>query len=164
MRFSPALKWFVLALLLAVTLGWKLLARSVIAPAPTERDVQVEVAQFLERQHFSVSVSRDPEEGKPSITATSGVCRILVAKSPALGWNRELIRRYAQSDDHVFVVFRGEIYRDQPTFSTALDALRSRLWRQLGGPVRAHAVLAVVAKSACAAERLPWGELPATGF
>jgi hypothetical protein len=146
-----------------LTLGWKLVARSTIAAPPNERDVQVEVAQFLIRQHFTVSVSTQAEEGRPSITASSGPCRMLVAESPALGWDRELIRRYAQADDHVFVVFRGHIYPDQPTFSTAIDALWARLRRQLGGRVQAHPVLAVVAKPACAAERLPWSEFVTAG-
>jgi hypothetical protein len=162
-RSFPASKWLLLALLLGVTLGWKLLTRSTIAAPATERDIQAEVADFLARQHFTVSISEHAEEGRPSITASSGPCRILVAQSPSLGWDRELIRRYAQPDDHVFVVFRGHIYRDQPTLSTALDALRSRLWRQLGGHVQAHPVLAVVAKPTCAAEGLPWGELHVSG-
>ena len=159
----PAAKWLVVALILAVTLGWKLLARSTIAAPPTERDVQVGVAEFLVRQHFTVSITQQAEEGRPSITASSGSCRMLVAQSPALGWDRELIRRYAQPDDHVFVVFRGHVYADQPTFSTALDALWSRFRRELGGRVQAHPVLAVVAKPVCAAEQLPWGEFRLDG-
>jgi len=162
-RSFPASKWLVFALILAVTLGWKLLARSTIAAPPTERDIQVEVAEFLVRQHFSVSTSQNAEEGRPSITASSGPCRMFVAQSPALGWDRDLIRRYAQADDLVFVVFRGHVYADQPTFSTALDALWARFQRELGGHVQAHPVLAVVAKPACAAERLPWDEFRVDG-
>jgi hypothetical protein len=110
-----------------------------------------------------VSVSQQAEEGRPSITASSGPCRMFVAQSPALGWDRDLIRRYAQADDHVFVVFRGHVYADQPTFATAIDALWSRFRRELGGGVQAHPVLAVVAKPTCAAEQLPWGEFRADG-
>jgi hypothetical protein len=132
-------------------------ARSTGAASPTARDVQVVVADFLVRQHFSVSVAEQAEEGRPSITATSGPCRMLVAQSPALGWDQDVIRRYAQPDDHVFVVFGGHIYADQPTLSTTFDALKSRLWRQLGGHVRLNPVLAVIAKPACEAEGLPWG-------
>jgi len=145
--------------LLAATLGWKIVARSIIAAPPSTRDIEAAVADFLLRQHFSVTVAEHPEEGRPSITAASGSCRILVAQSPALGWDRDLIRRYAEPGDRVFVVYRGHIYADQPTLSTAFDALWSRFWQQLGGRVQARPVLAVVAKPACAAEGLPWSEL-----
>jgi hypothetical protein len=53
-------------------------------------------------------------------------------KSPALGWDRDLVRRYANAEDQVFVVFRGRIYSDQPTFRTVLDTLWSRFLRELG--------------------------------
>ena len=64
---------------------------------PTERNIQVAVAEFLVWQHFSVSMSERFDEGKPGIGASSGSCRILVLKSPALGWDRDLIRRYADT-------------------------------------------------------------------
>ena len=159
MRSFPAFKWLVLVLLLSLTLGWKVVARSTAANQPTERDIQVKVAGFLARQHFGVSVSEQAEEGKPSITATSGACRMLVARSPALGWDRDLIRRYAEADDHVFVVFRGHVYTSQPTFLTVFDALWSRLRRELGLGAETNPVLAVVARTNCGAEQLPWAQL-----
>jgi hypothetical protein len=158
-KSSRALKWLVLAVLLSLTLGWKLVARSTVGEQPTERDVQVAVAEFLVRQHFSVSISERVEEGKPAIGANSGSCRMLVAKSPALGWDRDLIRRYAEAEDRIFVVFRGRIYSDQPTFLTVFDALSSRFWRELGFKVSPKPVLAVVARINCDAERLSWDQL-----
>ena len=161
MRSSLAAKWLVLAVVLAATLGWKLLARSTMAAPPSERDIQADVARFLLRQHFAVSISQEAAEGRPSITASAGLCRMFVTLSPPLGWDRELVRRYAEPDDHVFVVFRGHVYADQPTFATAIDALWSRLRWQLGWRIEEHPVLAVVAKPACGAERLPWGDFRA---
>ena len=76
------------------------------------------LAEFLVRQHFSVSMMERAEQGKPAVTANSGSCRMLVIRSPALGWDRDLVRRYADAEDQVFVVFRGRIYSDQPTFRT----------------------------------------------
>jgi hypothetical protein len=146
-------------LLLAFTLGWKVAARSVAAEQPTERNVQAAVAEFLVRQHFGVSISERAEEGKPTVVANSGACRMLVAKSPALGWDRDLIRRYADAEDRVFVVFRGKIYSDQPTFLTVFDALLTRFRRELGFRVEPSPVLAVVARMSCDAERLPWEQL-----
>lgn len=157
MRSSRALKWLVIVVLLLFTLGLKVLARSSASEQQTERSIQLAVADFLVRQHFEVSISERAEEGKPSITASSGACRILIAKSPAVGWDRDLIRRYADAEDQIFVVFRGQVYSDQPTFRTVLDALSSRFRRELGFGGQAHPVLAVVARMNCDAERLPWG-------
>jgi hypothetical protein len=155
----PRFKWLVLVLLLAITLGWKVVARSAVGDQPTERDIQVQVAEFLVRQHFGVSVSEHLEEGRPSISASSGPCRMLIAKSPPLGWDRDLIRRYAEADDRVFVVFQGHVYADQPTFLTVFDSLWSRFRRELGSNVQASPVLAIVARPSCEAEQLPWNRL-----
>jgi hypothetical protein len=158
-RSSRALKWLVLLVLLPLTLGWKVVARSTAGEPPTERNIQIAVAEFLVRQHFNVSTSERVEEGKPAIAANSGSCRILVAKSPALGWDRDLIRRYADPEDRIFVVFRGRVYSDQPTFRTVFDALWSRFRRELGFRVQPSPVLAVVARMNCDAESLPWDQL-----
>ena len=151
-----ALKWLIVVVLLSLTLGWKVTARRTAGEQPTERNMQVAIAEFLVRQHFSVSLSERVEEGKPAIVANSGPCRMLIAKSPALGWDRDLVRRYADAEDQVFVVFRGRIYSDQPTFRTALDALWSRFLRELGFRMWPSPVLAVVARMGCEADRLPW--------
>jgi hypothetical protein len=158
-KSSRALKWLVLVVLLSFSLGWKVVARSNVGEQPTERNIQVAVAEFLVRQHFDVSMPERIEEGKPAIAASSGTCRILVTKSPALGWDRDLIRRYAEAEDRIFVVFRGRIYADQPTFLTVFDALSSRFQRELGFKVSPDPVLAVVARMNCDAERLPWQQL-----
>jgi hypothetical protein len=158
-RYSRALKWIVVVVLLAFTLGWKVVVRSNVVKQPTERNIQVAVAEFLVRQHFSVSMLERAEEGKPAVTANSGSCRILVMKSPALGYDRDQIRKFAGAEDRVFVVFRGRIYADQPTFRTVFDSLYSRLQRELGFRAQANPVLAVVARTDCDAERLPWDEI-----
>jgi len=157
-KYSRALSLLVLLLLLAFTLGWKVAARSVAGEQPPARNVQAAVAEFLVRQHFGVSVSENAEEGRPSVVANSGSCRILVAKSPALGWDRDVIRRYADAEDRVFIVFQGRIYSEQPTFLTVFDALLTRFRRELGFKVERSPVLAVVARMSCDAERLPWDQ------
>jgi hypothetical protein len=90
------------------------MARSTAGEQPTQRKNQVAVAEFLVRQHFSVPMSERVEEGKPAIAANSGSSRMLVVKSPALGWDRDLIRRYVDAQDRVFVVFRWHIYSISP--------------------------------------------------
>jgi hypothetical protein len=155
-KSSRALKYLVLLVLLSLTLAWKVIARAAPDEQPTDRNIQVRVAEFLVQQHFSVSMSERAEEGKPAVTAKSGSCRLLVIKSPALGWDRDLIRRYADPEDQVFVVFRGRIYSDQPTFRTVLDALWSRFLRELGFRTWPSPVFAVIARTGCEADRLPW--------
>jgi hypothetical protein len=155
---SRALKWFVL-LLLPLTLAWKLAVRPGDSGVLTEQEAQLKVAEFLVRQHFTVAVFERSDEGQPMIRATSGICRMLVAKSPAIGWDRDLIRRYATAGDRVFVVFRGEVYAEQPTWLTVSDFLWSRFQRELGFKAQASPVLAVIATMSCDAERLPWVEL-----
>jgi len=155
-KSSRALKSLLLIVLLSVSLGWKVLARAAPNEQPTDRAVQVRLAEFLIRQHFSVSMAERVEEGRPALTANSGSCRLVAIRSPALGWDRDLIRRYAETDDQVFIVFRGRVYADQPTFRTVLDALSSRFLRELGFKSPPSPVFAVVARSGCEAERLPW--------
>ena len=156
MKSSRALKYLVLLVLLSLSLGWKVLARAIPDERPTDRNIQARVGEFLVRQHFSVSMSERAEDGKPAVTARSGSCRILVIKSPAIGWDRDLIRRYAEVEDRVFVVFQGRVYANQPTFRTVLDALWSRLLRELGFKIWPSPVFAVVARAGCEADRLPW--------
>lgn len=154
------LRWSV-ALLLPLTLGWKLAVRPADPHevAQREKAAQLRVADFLARNRFSVAVSDQIEEGKPSVRATAGPCRLLVVNSTAMGWDRDLIRRNATDTDRVFVVFYGKVYPDQPTWLTVSDFLWARFRRELGFRAEAAPILAVIATTSCAAERLPWDEL-----
>jgi len=158
-KSSRALKFLVLAVFLAISLGWKVVARATPSERPSDRGIQARVAEFLVEQHFKVTILERAEEGKPSVTANSGSCRLLVIRSPALGWDRDLVRRYADAEDRVFVVFRGQVFADQPTFRTVLDALSSRFLRELGFKSWPNPVFAVIAKPGCEADRLPWGRV-----
>jgi hypothetical protein len=156
--YSPVLKWG-LILLLPLTLAWKLALRPGDSGELKEKETQLKVAEFLVRQHFAVASSEKMAEGRPAIRATAGACRLLIAKSPSMGWDRDLIRRYATAADRVFVVFAGRTYAEQPTWLTVSDFLWARFRRELGMNAQPAPVLAVIATSTCAAERLPWKEL-----
>jgi hypothetical protein len=158
-KSSPALKWFVL-LLLPLTLGLKLAVRAGGELGEfSDKQVQLEVADFLSRQHFNVVSLEKFEEGRPMIRATAGVCRMLVAKSPAIGSDRDVLRQLLTPADQIFVVYRGKVYADQPTWLTVSDFLWARLRREIGLNTQAAPVLAVIAAENCNAERLPWDEL-----
>jgi hypothetical protein len=158
-RSSRGVKWLVVALLLPLTLGWKLAVRPTNLGDLPDRHVQQQVTMFLAKQRFSVLAADKVEEGQPMLRATSGTCRLLAAKSPAMGWDRDLIRRHSAQDDDVFTVFRGRIYSEQPTWLTVPNFLWARFRRELGLRVSAEPVLAIVATKICGAERLPWAEL-----
>jgi hypothetical protein len=149
--------FLVLALLL--TLGSKLIVRP-DKSVPSATDIQQRVADFLVRQRFIVSLTNQTGDGQPMLRASAaGACRILVANSDPMGWNRDAFRRNATVVDRSFVVFRGKVYAEQPTWLTVPNFLWSRFEREMG--LRAHAapLLAVIATASCDAERLPWSEL-----
>ncbi len=93
------------------------------------------------------------------VRAAAGECRIFIARSPAMGWDRDLIRQYKTLNDVVFTVFEGRVYAEQPTWRTVTNFLLARLQRELGLRVSAQPALAVVASQVCDAEKLPWAEL-----
>jgi hypothetical protein len=151
------LKWF-LVLALLLTLGSKLIVRP-DKSTPSAADIQQRVADFLIQQRFTVALTNQTIDGQPTLRASAGVCRILVVNSDPMALGRNVIRLNATVADQSFVVFRGRVYAEQPTWLTVPDFLWSRFQRELG--LRAHAapLLAVIATTSCNAERLPWGEL-----
>jgi len=151
------LKWF-LVLALLLTLGSKLIVRP-DKSTPSAADIQRRVADFLIQQRFTVALTNQPSDGQPMLRASAGICRILVVNSDPTAWGRDVIRLNSTVTDRSFVVFRGRVYAEQPTWLTVPDFLWSRVRRELG--LRAHAapLLAVIATTSCDAERLPWSEL-----
>jgi hypothetical protein len=155
---SPVIKWSLLILTLTLTLGSKLIARPDLR-ARGEKDVQQMVAEFLDRQRFTVALADRTGEGQYMVRASAGPCRIRVANSDPIAWDSDAIRRNATAADRVFVVFRGRTYEDQPTWLTVPYFLWSRLQRELGLPAQTAPLLSVIATDGCGAERLPWSEL-----
>jgi len=147
------LKLSVLLVLVALTLELKWAAT---VSEPNVKDTQLSVAEFLARQHFAVSVPE--KEGWTTIRATTPVCRMLVTNSPVLGWDRDVVARAATAGDRVFVVYRGKVYAERPSW-LIVSYLWSRFLRELGLKVQSTSVLAVIATTGCNAERLPWDQL-----
>jgi hypothetical protein len=157
MKCSPALKWFI-ALLLPVTLGWKL---TVHPDDPSE--LNDSLVEFFARHHFDVLVTEDNMGQSPVIQATAGACRLLAGKISSDGDNSQLPHRFATPTDDIFVVFRGRVYPAQPTSLTAVSDLWSRFLRETGLVRHQTSVIAIVASTTCDAEQLPWYELPEAG-
>ena len=142
--------------MIALTLGLKWTGHP---REPNEKDAPLRVAEFLARQHFTVVRSADAKEGEPTVHATAPACRMLVIKSPVLGWDRDTARRRGTAADRVFVVFRGKVYNNPPSWLVVSDFLWSRLQRELGLKFESNPVFTVIAATSCAAEQLPWDEL-----
>ena len=163
MRSSPTLKWSILLLLLVLTLGWKWAVISYGGGSdpgePEEKVAAREVAAFLARNQFSVAGPQDVVFGMQLLEANAGLCRMRVAISASRGWHRDLIRKMTSSADRTFVVFRGEIYPEQPMWRTVPDFLWSRLLVGLGLSVHPSPVVTVIAEPNCEAESLPWSEI-----
>jgi hypothetical protein len=156
--FSPALRWSVLLLLLlSLTLGWKVAVQQSSSGDFTEP--YRKISDFLVREHFTVRVSEKLEVGAPTIHATAGPCRILVATAVPEGSDRDRLRSYATDADTVFVVFGGRVYAEQPTWLTSFDSLWAKFRREIGFKAQPTPVFFVIATKNCDAERLPWGEL-----
>lgn len=158
MKYSLAFKCLVVVLVL-LTLAWKLEARANRSSDLSDMDVQNKVADFLTTQSFVVERAEKINEGQPLVRANTKTCQILVARSPAMGWDRDLIRQYATGRDRIFTVFAGKTYKEQPTWRTVPDFLWARFRRELGFSAQASAVLAVIEKPGCEAEKLPWQNL-----
>jgi hypothetical protein len=155
---SRALKWF-LVLLLPLMLGWKLFVHSIDASDPNEK-LEARVAAFLVSHQFSLVGIVKLTGELPVVRATGGPsCRMLVALTSPRGWHRDMLRTLAAPSDRTFVVFRGNIYSEQPMLLTVGYFLWSKFLSQLGLKGNATPVLAVIATKECDAERLPWRDL-----
>jgi hypothetical protein len=151
-KCSPALKW-ALAPLLVLTLSWKLALR----PDEHSSLVNDAIVKFLAQHQFSVVVTNDIINENPVIRASSGGCRLLVAKILPLRDSIDQIQYLTKMSDRTFIVFRGIIYTKQPVLLTAASYLWFRLIGSLGLVSRIPPVLAVV--TSCNAEQLPWNAL-----
>ena len=157
MNCSRALKWLVVVLL-PLTVGWKLLVYANDTSDPIVK-AEDKVVRFLSSHQFKLVGIQKMTGELPVVYATAGTCNMFVAVTSSRGWHRDMIRDLTKPSDQNFIVFRGRVYSEQPMFLTITDFLWSKLLNQLGFPVYASPVLAVVATKDCDADRLPWRDL-----
>lgn len=140
--------------MLFLTIGWKIAIQPDNQNYPKEDDL----IKFLERNYFKV-VATDAILHTSIIRATTASCNLQIATLTPDGQNRDLIRHLAAGTDRSFIVFRGTVYAQQPTFWTVVYYHWSRFLRQLGLIRHIMPVIAVAVNSSCNAEQLPWDEL-----
>jgi hypothetical protein len=145
------LKYFV-ALLLPLTLVWK-----ATVGHDDSNEFASEAANFLRPQAFDVVLSGKWADLMPIVRATSGSCRVLLAKAEPDGSSQDLVRDLATATDHVFIIFNGRVYTQHPVLLTVVNYLWSRSLRELGLIRRITPVIAVVASPSCNIKQLPWG-------
>lgn len=97
--------------------------------------------------------------GRPTIQAIAGVVAYSSPKFLRSVGLAMCFAAMATASDDVSFVFRGEVYRDHPTWLTVPNSLWARFRRELGFEVHSSAVFGVIAAQSCDAERLPWKEL-----
>ena len=143
MRLTPAFNWL-LILLIPLTFSWKL-----VAEPPAVHETQGKIARFLANQGFEVT-EQSLMDGLPVVRATAGDCDMLVAEASPDG------RDVTTTMDRSFVVFRGHVYDEQPTWLTVTQHLFIEFLRKLGIP-QAEAPIMV------AATRFLWSRATAVG-
>jgi hypothetical protein len=158
-KYSPAFKWC-LALLLPLTIAWKLTTPQGALDRRDSGEVQGKLVEFLIRHQFNIDIEKLLDA--PIIRASTGACRMLIMEVSPDGWQRDLIRSRAEATDRVLFIFRGKVYADQPVWLTATVGFWSRQLQRLGLLRNVPPVIAVIAPRLCNVKRLPWDELALT--
>lgn len=153
MNSSRIFRWF-LAAVLAVSVSWKFAISSDRADRVNDN-----IVNFLTSNHFEVSSTDQIANSFPVLRATSHSCTLKIARLAPNGSDRDLFRHISLGADRTFVVFRGQVYAQQPIWWTLLDDIWSRHLREIGFSKRVAPVFAIAASSSCEAEQLPWDEL-----
>jgi hypothetical protein len=151
MSLSPGFKWLII-LTVPLTLGFK-----AVMGEPDSYESKAAINEFLSRHRFNIQ--EQTVAGILTVVATSGACRMIVAEGSPNGWTRDMTRQILGVTNPQFVVFRGTIYTEQPTWRTFTDHWLSKNIRRLGLARHASPIIAVSANESCDAERLPWDEL-----
>jgi hypothetical protein len=139
---------------LAVSVSWKFAISS-----DREDRTNNNIVNFLTSNHFEVSSTDQVANSFPVLRAASGSCTLKIARLAPNGSDRDLFRHISLGADRTFVVFRGQVYAQQPIWWTLLDDIWSRHLREIGFSTRVAAVFAIAASSSCDAQQLPWDEL-----
>jgi hypothetical protein len=88
---------------------------------------------------------------------------MLILKTAPNRWRRHMISEHAAATDQVFIVFRGMVYTEQPTWQTLVTRFWSSFLRKFGLQRYTTPVIAVIATASCNVEGLAWYDLRERG-
>jgi hypothetical protein len=143
----------VVALLLALTVGWKV-ALGLTNNRGEHDDFKPALIEFLVHQHFAVSEARNIN----GVEAIAGDCRLLIGTDIRV-WKQDIFKDFASADDHVFFVYQQAVYANLPTWSVVANQYWSNFLRKIEFKHPTDSpVFAIIASARCNAERLPWHE------
>jgi hypothetical protein len=148
----------VLAVLLVVTLGLKLVA-SAHSPAEDPAVAAGAVQRMLAQQGFASRVVEIDRSPKVYVAASRGECRIVAGDYPPHSTFRDVYAQLARDVGPVRFAYRGVLRDDEPKVFGLLDYFRWRELRRAGFAVVRRPIVAVAASPACRADGLPWDEV-----
>jgi len=150
MNLTPAFSWLII-FTLPLTLGLK-----VVSGSSEFYESKADIGKFLLQQGFDIE--EQTVAGVPTIAAVLGSCRMRIVEASPNGWSRDWINQVLGAERH-FIVYRGTIYSEQPTWRTFTENWWSKSLHKLGIAQRTPPVIAVSATASCNSEQLPWREL-----
>jgi len=95
----------------------------------------------------------------PIVRATKGDCRMIAAEIAPDGSTRDILRHVTIDLDQLFVVVRGQIYDELPTWLTVTQNSWGKYLYKIGISQPEAPPIMVAATSSCGAKRLAWAEL-----
>ena len=107
----------VFALLLALSVGGKLIANSRAMDGAWPALEKSQIVDFFNRHGFVAGDTGD-DAVSPFVQATAGDCHLLAVHAAPQGWHRDIVRRMASPQEEVFFVLDGAMNRDQPVWLT----------------------------------------------
>jgi hypothetical protein len=146
-----------LILLIPLPLAWKGAAEYQRAP-----DLNETISRFLAIHGFDVT-EQTPIQGVLVVRAAKGDCNMVVAAASPDEATRYIIPRLATTMDQRFVVFRGSIADERPTWRTIAQDWWTKFLHKVGLSKSAASRILVAATYSCNARHLPWAELPGEG-
>ena len=112
MRYSLAIKVFLLALTLVATLSLKVIVRDTATSTNTAPWDHAVVAFLTDHQFQARSVLRSV--GARVIYAGSGDCRLVIRQLFPQAFNLDVIKSKSGEEGRLFFVYKGRIYMDPP--------------------------------------------------
>jgi len=146
-----------LALLLAVSLGAKLVLGNVPGRHDADAAAKRHITEILQRHGYVVAEDDDP--ASPFVAAERGACEVLVAGIAPQGWHRDILRRLAREGDQVAFLVNGELLPEQPVWQTFSAYYWARLKRFIGLETPGAPPYGLIMSPPCSLEQPAWAEL-----